>query len=170
MNTYYITKPGIMEPMGPMSIEDIRVGIQQGVIDHEWTYTKIGMKKWLPIYALNALLQRIPHSYNDQFVTNANGTIGVHNNHFANMVTPKPPRPNSGLLAGILLTLFFTPFIIPAILCLPAIIMSLRCNSLYNKGKYKAARQAAKSAFTYRLFILCMTLLVLTFICIRLNF
>ena len=162
MKTYYIAKPGAQEPMGPLSLEDIREGIRQGTINREWSYIKTGMKDWQPIYALNALLQRPARA--GQFAPNANGKMSVRNNQFTDLESPKPARPNSGLAASILLTIFFGP------LGIPAIVMSARCNALYNNGKYEAAAKAAKSSLTYRLCVLAIPLLLLLFVAIKLNF
>lgn len=66
MKIYYIAKPGVQEPMAPVSLEDIREGIRQGKINSEWSYFNGGMKKWQPIYSLNALSERTDHA-TDQF-------------------------------------------------------------------------------------------------------
>ena len=163
MNTYYIAKPGAQDPIGPMTLEDIRQGIQQGTINREWSYIKTGMKEWLPIYALSALMQRSPRLTPNQFVTNANGTRSVCNNQFTDMPSCIPPHPGSGLAASILLTIFFGP------LGIPAIVMSARCNALYNNGKYEAAARAAKSSTIYRLCVLSIPLILLVILMISLN-
>ncbi len=52
MADYYIVKPGAMKPEGPMSIDDIRVGMQVGTIPPGTCYSVPGASSWEPVEKL----------------------------------------------------------------------------------------------------------------------
>ena len=52
MADFYIVKPGSMKPEGPMSLEDIRVGVQVGTIPPGTCYSVPGANSWEPVEQL----------------------------------------------------------------------------------------------------------------------
>lgn len=135
MSDYYIAKPGTQQPMGPFTIEQIRAGIQQGTITPDCVYCVVGMKEWKPLAELPGL-SPTPAA---RPVPGANPTLG-------GMRITNGPRPDSGLAWSIVVT----------ILCcnvfgILAIVHSARCNALAARGDYAAARRAADSASTWRM-------------------
>lgn len=135
MSNYYIAKPGTQQPMGPMTIDQIRAGIQQGTITPDCVYCVVGMQEWKPLAELPGLRP-----------SPAARPIPGARPAFGGMPVANGPRPNSGLAWSIVVTILCcVPFGIPAI------VNSARCNALAAKGDYAAARQAADQAASWRM-------------------
>ncbi len=150
MSNYYIAKPGTQQPMGPMTIDEIRVGIQQGTITPDCVYCAVGMQQWLPLAQLPGL--NTPKPVARPVPGGARPMPGGARPMPGAAPTPGGLKvatgtaPSSGLASSILVTIFCcVPFGIPAI------VHSARCNTFINQGDYAAARQAADKAATWRM-------------------
>lgn len=131
MNEYYIAKPGTQQPMGPMNVEQIRMGMQQGSITPDCVYCTPEMPQWKPLNTLPGL-------------TPAGVPMGVPQPMGGGMPygqVPMQPQPNNYLVWSILVTV---------LCCVPfgivAIIKSNEVNTFWAQGRVNEAKQAAEAA------------------------
>lgn len=122
MKEYYIAKPGTTEPIGPMTIEQIRMSMQQGSITMDYYYCTPQSTEWKP---LTALLHGA-NSPGSPFVASP-ASAGI--------------KPSNSMGLAIFCTLCC---------CLPlgivAIIKASSVDSLWAQGRYQESRAAADSA------------------------
>ncbi len=119
MSAYYIVKPGSQEPMGPMSVEQIRQGVMAGTITMDYCFSTPGATEWKPLAQLPGLNIGVPGA----------------------TAAPAGQRPDNFLVWSILVTLLCCwP------LGIYAIIKSASVNGLWDQGKYSEAQAASNSA------------------------
>lgn len=122
MSAYYIVKPGSQEPMGPMSVEQIRQGVMAGTITMDYCFSTPGATEWKPLAQLPGLNVGVPGA----------------------TAAPAGQRPDNFLVWSILVTLLCCwP------LGIYAIIKSASVNGLWDQGKYSEAQAASNSAKNY---------------------
>ena len=123
MNEYYIAKPGTSEPIGPMTTEQIRMGVQQGSITMDYYYCTPQSSEWKPLAEL----------------LNSNTVYGAPRMNMAPAAAGMKPSNHMGM--AIFCTLCC---------CLPlgivAIIKASSVDTLWAQGRYNEARSAADSA------------------------
>lgn len=143
MSNYYIAKTGSLMPMGPMSIDEIRAGIQKGTITEDYLYCTEGMSQWLPIAQLPGLFPSLPN-------LPASSTY---------IKTPQPvatgPRPGSLMAWSVINTIFAIPFCwaygITLFLALFALSNSKKVNKYIGMNNYTAARKCARRALAFNI-------------------
>lgn len=141
MNDYYVAKPGSQQPMGPMSIDQIRMGMQQGTITPDCVYCTTSMPQWQPLSSLPGLMPAAAP-------TPAPMPMGGGMPMGAPMPGVMPgqagmpmAKPDNYMVWSILVT----------ILCcliggVVAIVKSSSVNTLWAQGRFAEAKQAADSA------------------------
>ena len=131
MNEYYIAKAGSNTPIGPMTLEQIRMGVDQGSISPYYLYCTKGASEWRPLTELLDGIPAIPPS------PMATSQIPLQ-------MAPGIAKPANHLILAIFTTLCC---------CLPlgivAIIKASSVDSLWNQGRYQEAQRAADSASSY---------------------
>lgn len=129
MNEYYIAQAGSNEPIGPMTIEQIRMGIDQGSISPYYLYCTRGASEWRPLLEL---LEGEESSYS----TNT-GVARIP-------IQAIPVKPDNNIPLAIFTTLCC---------CIPlgiiALIKASSVDSLWNQGKHQEAIKASESAAKY---------------------
>ena len=131
MTEYYIAQAGSTEPIGPMTLEQIRMGVDQGAISPYYLYCTRGASEWRPLTELLNQAPPIPSS--------PMGTTQA-----PVQMAPGMAKPSNYLILAIFTTLCC---------CLPlgiiAIIKASSVDSLWHHGRYQEARKAADAAASY---------------------
>lgn len=137
MNDYYVSKPGAQQSMGPMSLEQIRMGMQQGTITPDCVYCTSTMPQWMPISSLPGLMPAeapVPMGAPMQMGVSMGGGMAGQ----AGMPIAKP---DNYMVWCILVTIFC------CLACgIVAIIKSSSVNTLWAQGRYAEAKKAADAA------------------------
>lgn len=124
MSDYYIVKPGSQQPVGPLSVEEIRQKLEQGEITAEYLFSMPGAKDWKTLAqlpGLNVAVAEVPFP-----PVVPTGEMGE--------------KPSNYLILSCLGLLCCWPL---AIFC---IVKSASVNTLWVQGRYEEAKAAANTA------------------------
>lgn len=153
MSEYYVVKPGTTQTYGPLTEEQIRMGVEQGAITPDYCYCEDGASEWKPIKELigspSATLPPIP--INSTALNNAD----------------KPKDCMALSITSLCLSILFGSLCCPALLiCLTlsiiATVKSTSVDQLFIQGRIEEANKASKVA--YRCGIWSLIIGILSFI------
>lgn len=146
MSDYYIVKPGSQQPVGPLTVEEIRQKQEQGEITAEYLFSMPGAKDWKPLAqlpGLNVAVSEVPFSpvvptelrevKDDKKVAGVPFSPAVPTGEMGE-------KPSNYLILSSLGLLCCWP------LAIFAIVKSASVNTLWVQGRYEEAKAAANTA------------------------
>lgn len=138
MSEYYIAKPGTSQSYGPLTKEQIRMGMEQGSVTPDYCYCEEGDDEWKPITELvGGFAPALP-------------PIPVIGSNLNNADKPKEYMALS--IISLCLSIFFAGFCCPTFfisltLSIIAIVKSTSVGTLFIQGRIEESKKASRVAY-----------------------